>query len=73
MTVADICRSKGLDYQQYVLEGQTIYEHGKMDYTSFYKNHIILNDIPSQRENFREKTSQYISKRINYLINNKTI
>jgi hypothetical protein len=73
MTVADICKGRGLDYQQYVLEGQTIYEHGKIDYTSFYRSRIILNNIPSQKDIFRENTGHYIQERINYLLNNKTI
>jgi len=73
MTVADICKGRGLDYQQYILEGQTIYEHGKVDYTSFYKSHIVLNNIPSQKDIFRENTGRYIQERINYLLNNKII
>ena len=73
MTIADICKNRGLDYQQYVLEGQTIFEHGKVDYTSFYKNRIVLNNIPSQRDTFRENTGRYIQNRINYLTNNKII
>ena len=73
MTVADYCKNKGLDYQQYVLEGQTIHEYGKLNYTNVYKKYITLNQIPSQRENFKEKTPQYIKERIEYLINNKII
>ena len=77
MIISDFAKSKGADFQQYILEGQLIFEYPigplkERDFTKYYKDLIVLNDIPKQRQVFEANFNTYIQKGIKQL-NEKNI
>jgi hypothetical protein len=81
MIVSDHVKSKGVDFQQYVLYGQTVFEYSigplKSDYVNgfskYYKDLLYLKDIPNQRQAFESKMNEYINRNIQKLRNKKII
>jgi hypothetical protein len=77
MKLSQHAKSKGADFQQYILENQLTCEYQigplKNGFSSYYKDLIALNDIPNQREQFESKIKEYLIKGIQYLINKKII
>jgi hypothetical protein len=78
MIISEHAKNKGVDFQQYVLEGQTIFEYPvgilkERNFTSVYKDLIVTKSIPNQRQLFESKFQEYINKGINLLINKKII
>lgn len=72
LIVSHTFKQKGGDFQQYVLEGRTIFEYpvGNLKengFHSYYKNNITLNDIPDQRDIFKAKVMNYAQQRISEL------
>lgn len=65
LMITDYCKNNGVDFQQYVLRGQTIFEYpvGPLldgGYTKMYKDLLHLNDIPNQRQTFEFNMPQYV-------------
>ena len=75
MIISDYCKSKGVDYQQYLLTGETIWmypsgpllKNGINGFTQYYRDRLKTNTIPNQREEFESKFGEYINKQINYI------
>jgi hypothetical protein len=78
MVVSEYAKSKGVDFQQYVLEGQTIFEYPigplkQRNFTSAYRDLIVTRDVPNQRQVFESKFNEYVNKGIQMLIDKKII
>jgi len=73
--ISDLCKSQGVDYQQYLLRGETIWmyptgpllKNGIDGFTKYYRDRLKTNDIPNQRQEFEIKLPEYIKKGINQL------
>jgi len=72
MMVTDTFKQYGGDFQQYVLEGQTIVEWTTGDLgnnlTDCYKDFLVLNKVPNAGEIFKTKVHDYAYKRLNELL-----
>jgi len=68
MIVTDTYKKFGGDFQQYLLEGQTIIEWTtgdlKNNLTDCYKQFLSLNKTPNRGEIFKENVFKYAEKRI---------
>jgi hypothetical protein len=78
MLLSQHVKSKGVDFQQYILENQIVceYEMGPLknkNFSKYYKDMIVLNDIPNQRKQFESKMQEYLNKGMQQLINKKII
>lgn len=78
MIISQFAKSKGADFQQYVLEGQTIFEYPigplkQRNMTSAYKDLIVTKNIPNQRQEFESKFQTYVNKGIQLLLDKKII
>jgi hypothetical protein len=73
LLVTEKYKQFGGDFQQYLLEGKTIFEYSigplKEGFGFYYKNFLHLNDIPDQKENFKKKIVEYANIRLNQLLN----
>jgi hypothetical protein len=75
IVITDYCKSKGVDIQQYVLRGETIWmypsgpllENGANGFTQYYRDRLKINNVPNQRQEFESKLPEYIKKGINQL------
>jgi len=71
MIVTDVYKRMGGDFQQYLLEGQTIVEwtHGKVGHQLVkpYKDMLVFNEVPNHGEIFKTKVYEYAQERINQL------
>jgi hypothetical protein len=78
LMITEHVKKQGVDFQQYVLEGQVIFEYsvGSLkspnDLSSYYKNNLVLNKIPNQRKLFESKMQEYLNKGIE-MLNKKNI
>jgi len=66
MMVAEFVKVRGIDIQQYVLRGQTIFEYsvGSLvtgGFSSYYKDFLKLKDIPNQRKTFESNMKEYVN------------
>jgi hypothetical protein len=76
MVITDYCKSKGVDVQQYVLRGETIWmypsgpllENGANGFTQYYRDRLKTNIVPNQREEFESKIEEYVNNNIKSLI-----
>lgn len=74
-------KTKGVDFQQYLLEGETIFEYSVgplkdkkgSKLTSHYKEFLALNDIPNQRQYFESNMQRYLETGIQMLKNKQII
>ena len=81
MIISDYAKKNGVDFEQYVLYGQTIFEYSvgslKSNYVNgfskYYKDFLYLKDIPNQRNQFESKMSVYVNRNIQELINKKIL
>jgi hypothetical protein len=77
MILSQHAKSKGVDFQQYVLENQLTCEYQigplKSGFSSYYKDLIALNDIPNQRKTFEDKMQEYLKAGIQYLTDKSII
>jgi len=67
LMVTEFCKGRGINFQQYVMRGQTIFEYpvGPLrdgGYTKMYKSLLHINDVPNQREIFEANMKMYIDK-----------
>lgn len=68
MMLSDYAKSKGVDFQEYVLRGQTIFEYSvgplkDRDFTNYYKDFLKIKiGAKEQRDKFEAKMSEYLSK-----------
>lgn len=72
MLVTNTFKHLGGDFQQYLLEGQTIVEwtHGRVgqELVKLYKNMLVFNNVPNHGEIFKTKVHDYAKTRIEELI-----
>ena len=65
--LSDFAKAQGVDYQQYLLRGETIwmYPSGPLKETNgfsgYYRNLLKTNDVPNQRVAFENKMVDYIN------------
>ena len=73
LMLSDFAKSKGVDFQQYVLRGQTIFEYQtgplkERDFTNYYKDFIKVKiGAKEQRDKFESKMQQYLNEGIKQL------
>ena len=76
MILSDFCKIHNVDYQQYLLQGETIWyyasgplkENNNDGFIQYYKNMLTLtSDKYNQRKEFEAKLPEYIKKGINNL------
>jgi hypothetical protein len=78
MLLSHLAKNKGLDFQHYILENQITCEYciGPLKdtgLTKYYKDMLVLNPIPNQRQIFESKMEEYLQKGIQYLTDKKLI
>jgi hypothetical protein len=69
---ANYAKHKGLDFQQYRLDGQIIFEYSigplRTDeihgFSNYYKNFLVRRDVSEQREEFNNNLNKFIEKKI---------
>ena len=67
LLVTEYVKMRGVNFQQYVMRGQTIFEYpvGPFKdggYTKMYKDLMHINDVPNQREIFESNMKMYIDR-----------
>jgi len=72
MLLTQYAKNKGVDVQQYVLNNMLVceYEIGPLkegNLSKHYKDMIVLNDIPNQRQQFESRMQEYLQKGIQQL------
>ena len=72
MLLTQYAKDKGVDIQQYILENQIVceYEIGPLkegNLSKHYKDMIVLNDIPNQRQQFESRMQEHLQKGIQQL------
>ena len=73
MMLTQHAKQKGIDFQQYLLQGQTIFEYSvgplkkSNGFSQYYKNMLSLNNIPDQRKQFEAKMNEYLNKGVQIL------
>lgn len=71
MMVSAYAKDNGVDFQQYLLKGETIFEYSvgplKEGFSKYYKDLLHLNKIPDQRKEFESKMQLYLNKTISQL------
>ena len=72
LIVTEHVKSQGVDFQQYILRGQTIFEYSvgplkNEGFSRYYKDLLTLNITPNQREQFELKMQEYLQKGIQQL------
>ena len=75
LIISNYAKHKGLDFQQYLLNGQIIFEYSvgplRTDeingFSNYYKNFLVKQDVSKQREEFDKKLPLFINKKINQL------
>jgi len=75
LVVSEYSRRMGIDFQQYLLEGQIIFEYSvgplRTDeihgFSNYYKNMLVRKDVSEQREEFNKNLNTFIEQRIKQL------
>ena len=67
LLVTEFVKMRNVDFQQYVMRGQTIFEYpiGPLrdgGYTKMYKELMHINDVPNQRQVFESNMKMYIDR-----------
>jgi hypothetical protein len=78
MLLTQYAKDNGVDIQQYILENQIVceYESGPLkenNLSKHYKDMILLNNIPNQRQQFESKIQDYLNKGIQSLKKKKIL
>lgn len=78
MILSQYAKTKGVDFQQYILENQIVceYEIGPLkdkNFSKYYKDMLVLNNIPNQREQFESRMQEYLQKGIQQLKDKKIL
>jgi hypothetical protein len=74
-------KNQGVDFQQYLLKGETIWmypsgpliEDGMDGFSGYYKNLLVKNPIPNQRQKFESNLNLYLQKTLVSLKNKNII
>jgi hypothetical protein len=71
LLVTEKYKQLGGDFQQYLLEGKTIFEYSigplKEGFGNYYKKYLSLKDIPDQKEKFKSNIFNYANTRLNQI------
>ena len=75
MMIADFVKHHEVDFQQYLLQCETIWmypsgpllKNGANGFTQYYRDRLKTNEIPNQRKEFESKLPEYINKGIESL------
>ena len=72
LMITEHVKSQGVDFQQYILRGQTIFEYSvgplkNGGFSKYYKDLLKLNDIPNQRQQFESKMQEYLQRGVQQL------
>lgn len=72
MLISGFAKQNGVNVKEYLLENQVIFEHSTGDFkdnhfSTYYKNQLVLNDVPNQRKIFESKMKEYLDKGIKML------
>jgi hypothetical protein len=72
LMLTEFVKTKNIDFQQYVMRGQTIFEYpiGPLKeggFTKMYKDLMHINEVPNQRQVFESKMQDYLSKGVQML------
>lgn len=75
LLLTEFVKKQGVDFQQYILQGETIFEYSVgplrnqnvKGFSKYYKDMIVLNDIPNQRQQFESRMQEYLQKGIQQL------
>ena len=73
MLISQHAKQNGVDFQQYLLKGQTIFEYSvgplkeTNGFSQYYKDMLVLNDTPNQRKQFELKMVEYLNKGVQML------
>jgi hypothetical protein len=72
LMLTEYVKIRGIDFQQYVMRGQTIFEYpvGPFKdggFTKVYKNLMHINDVPNQRQIFESNMKMYLDKGLKML------
>jgi hypothetical protein len=79
MLISEDIKSKGADFQQYILKGQTAFEYTIGDFknggfTKYHKDYFsIKTNAIEQRKIFEENLPYYLNRQVNKLINENII
>ena len=66
------CKKHNVDFKQYLLEGETIFEYSvgllrDVGFSKYYKDMLVLNKIPDQRKQFEANMQTYLNIGMNNL------
>jgi hypothetical protein len=75
MIITDYCKNQQIDFQQYVLRGETIWmypsgpllENNADGFKKYYSDRLKTNDVPNQRQQFESNFQLYLNKGIQKL------
>ena len=73
MMLMDIAKNYGLDFQQFLLKGQTIFEYSvgplkeTNGFSQYYRDMLVLKDTPNQRKIFESNMQQHLDRGIEML------
>ena len=67
LMITEYVKQQGVDFQQWVLRGESIFEYSVgplLDggFSKYYKDLLIINDVPNQREVFESKMKEYLDR-----------
>jgi len=73
--ISDYVKEQGVDYQQYLLQGETIWmypsgpllENELNGFSGYYKDLLSIKTVPNQREEFESNMTKYISQGVQKL------
>jgi hypothetical protein len=73
--LTNLLKSQGVDFEQYLIQGETIWmypsgpliEDGADGFSGYYKNLLVKNPIPDQRQKFESNLNLYLNNTIKSL------
>jgi hypothetical protein len=73
--ISDFVKAHGVDYQQYLLRGETIWmypsgpllENGLNGFSGYYRDMLVIKEVPNQRKEFESNMQKYITQGIEKL------
>lgn len=74
-------KAQGVDFQQYIVRGEVVwmYSSGNLvgpdinGFSKYYKDFLVLNDIPNQRSTFESNLNEYLNRTIAILKEKKVL
>jgi hypothetical protein len=78
MIISEYAKKHGADFQQYILEGEIIFEYPigplkQRNVSSVYRDMIVTKEVPNQRAVFEAKFNDYLNIGVQQLIDKKII